>query len=447
MTATILVKAQTNNFPLYSYGSYSGGTGDYTDISNAQLRLQSTSGTYIRVPFVSSHGTVSTVFNFESGKHVFWGEPADAGTYWFRGRSLNVEQGNLLIPNGSIGLGTVSPSAWFPGRLLEMNDVRPILKMNSNSPTGLSTILFTNTSVNSSNHYGEFHFNYQFNQTNNDQSILSIGTYPGGTTLAMRADGKVGIGTQTLAQQTKLHVVESGSSIATWRGRIVSSGDNAAVVMGEWGNKASIGGHNPALNAWSDLYLQHGGGNVAIGTLNLGAQTKLHVYETGSSTNMWRGRIVSSGDGSAVVMGEVNGKASLGGHNAALTAWSDLCVNWGGGNVGIGTQNPTQKLTVNGTIYGKEVKVDLNVPGPDYVFEKDYKLTSLDEIKSYIDQHKHLPEVPSAKEMEQNGINVSEMNMILLKKVEELTLMMIQIKAQTDQQIQSLKAEIAQSKN
>jgi hypothetical protein len=101
-------------------------------------------------------------------------------------------------------------------------------------------------------------------------------------------------------------------------------------------------------------------------------------------------------------------------------------LNQSGGNVGIGTTSPNQKLTVNGTIYGKEVKVDLNVPGPDYVFEKDYKLPSLEEIKLYIDRHKHLPEVPSAKDMEQNGINVSAMNMILLKKIEELTLHVIE---------------------
>jgi hypothetical protein len=110
-------------------------------------------------------------------------------------------------------------------------------------------------------------------------------------------------------------------------------------------------------------------------------------------------------------------------------------VNWStpilrltrSGNVGIGTTNPNQKLTVNGTIYGKEVKVDLSVPGPDYVFEKEYPLQSLEEIKAYIEQNKHLPEVPSAKEMEANGINLGEMNMLLLKKIEELTLHSIQM--------------------
>jgi len=95
------------------------------------------------------------------------------------------------------------------------------------------------------------------------------------------------------------------------------------------------------------------------------------------------------------------------------------------GNVGIGTFNPDQKLTVNGTIHSKEVKVDLSVPAPDYVFEKDYNLPSLEEIKTYIDQNKHLPEVPSAKEMEANGVNLGEMNMLLLKKIEELTLHII----------------------
>jgi hypothetical protein len=87
-------------------------------------------------------------------------------------------------------------------------------------------------------------------------------------------------------------------------------------------------------------------------------------------------------------------------------------------------------------VHAKEVKVDLNVPGPDYVFEKDYNLMSLEEIKAYIEKHKHLPEVPSAKEMETNGVNLSEMNMILLKKVEELTLHVIELKKENELQTQ-----------
>jgi len=97
------------------------------------------------------------------------------------------------------------------------------------------------------------------------------------------------------------------------------------------------------------------------------------------------------------------------------------------GKVGIGTTNPDALLTVSGQVHAQEVKVTINAPGPDYVFEKDYKLSSLEEIKNYIDQNKHLPEVPSAKEMEKNGVQLGEMNMLLLKKIEELTLYTIEM--------------------
>lgn len=96
-------------------------------------------------------------------------------------------------------------------------------------------------------------------------------------------------------------------------------------------------------------------------------------------------------------------------------------------NVGIGTASPDAKLTVNGTIHTKEVKVDLNIPVPDYVFANDYKLKTLNEVEAYIKANRHLPEIPSARELEKKGLMLAEMNMSLLKKIEELTLYLIQI--------------------
>lgn len=105
------------------------------------------------------------------------------------------------------------------------------------------------------------------------------------------------------------------------------------------------------------------------------------------------------------------------------------------GNVGIGTTSPDAKLAVKGTIHAQEVRVDLNgAVAPDYVFENDYSLMPLDELKTYLDTNKHLPEVPSAKEMEANGVNLKEMNLLLLKKVEELTLHVIELKKRDDEQ-------------
>lgn len=108
------------------------------------------------------------------------------------------------------------------------------------------------------------------------------------------------------------------------------------------------------------------------------------------------------------------------------------------GYVGVGTQNPDAKLTVKGSIHAEEVKVDLSVPGPDYVFEESYQLLPLHETKAFIKQNKHLPEVPSARELEENGIKVGEMNMLLLKKVEELTLHLIR----QQEEIDALKKEL-----
>jgi len=108
--------------------------------------------------------------------------------------------------------------------------------------------------------------------------------------------------------------------------------------------------------------------------------------------------------------------------------------NYGGirisstGDVSIGVTDPDAKLTVRGVVHAQEVRVDLNGSvAPDYVFEKDYKLMPLHELEEYLNENKHLPEVPSAKEFEANGIYLKDMNVLLLKKVEELTLHLIEL--------------------
>ncbi|WP_300976876.1 tail fiber protein [Flavobacterium sp.] len=97
-----------------------------------------------------------------------------------------------------------------------------------------------------------------------------------------------------------------------------------------------------------------------------------------------------------------------------------------GGNVGIGTTSPDAKLAVKGQIHTQEVKVDLQgAMVPDYVFASDYKLISLEEVEKYIKENKHLPEIPSAVMIEKEGLFLKEMNLNLLKKIEELTLYVI----------------------
>ncbi len=108
------------------------------------------------------------------------------------------------------------------------------------------------------------------------------------------------------------------------------------------------------------------------------------------------------------------------------------------GSMGIGTYNPGSfKLAVEGKIGAREVNVTATNPFPDYVFENTYKLRSLAEVEKYVQQNRHLPEIPSAAEVEKNGINLGEMDALLLKKIEELTLYVIE----QNKQLQELKTK------
>jgi len=70
---------------------------------------------------------------------------------------------------------------------------------------------------------------------------------------------------------------------------------------------------------------------------------------------------------------------------------------------------------------------------PDYVFEPDYELPTLTDVETFAKKHKHLPEIPSAKDIEQDGLNLAEMNLLLLKKVEELTLYILEQQREINQ--------------
>ncbi len=226
----------------------------------------------------------------------------------------------------------------------------------------------------------------------------------------IRHDGNVGIG--TTSPSSKLHVhgaIRHASSL-------VSQGSNYA-------------------STWMQ-FSEHQYGNSLI--LGAGGLT---VLGSGESANHLKNNVgagnetlfLSADQGLRVVTNLQNGWES---RNNALEVLSN-------GNVGIGTTSPDEKLTVKGKIHAEEVKVDLSVPGPDYVFEQDYDLTSLKDLEAFIKANKHLPEVPSAKEMEEQGIDLGVMNMLLLKKIEELTLYAISQEKALDARHKMLEEERA----
>jgi hypothetical protein len=181
-------------------------------------------------------------------------------------------------------------------------------------------------------------------------------------------------------------------------------------------------------------------GNLGIGTT--APTAKLHIlntYDLNNGTGLklfyqgswgtpdyasnFRFVDIASTEGSKIL--QVNGYGmGVGCDPPAYLSPDKLYIN---GNVGIGTTDPKgYKLAVNGSAIATSMTVKLYANWPDYVFKKDYQLRPLTEVKTYINQNQHLPEMPSEEQIIKEGLNLGEMNKLLTKKVEELTLYLIE---------------------
>lgn len=112
----------------------------------------------------------------------------------------------------------------------------------------------------------------------------------------------------------------------------------------------------------------------------------------------------------------------------------DFCntLFWEEDKLGIGTQNPDMELTVDGNVHASGVKVDPEIPVPDYVFEPGYELRSLNELQKFIKENGHLPEIQPSEILQEEGLKLGEMDLKLLLKIEELTLYVIEQRRRID---------------
>ena len=139
-------------------------------------------------------------------------------------------------------------------------------------------------------------------------------------------------------------------------------------------------------------------------------------------------------------------------NNNPAQLWKEVIMAETNGSVGIATTTiPNDyKLAVGGNIIAEKVVVKLKTDWPDYVFKTTYRLCPLEEVELYINQNKHLPEVPSADEISKTGIDLGQINTKLLQKVEELTLYLIsqhkELKMQNNK-LENLQNEVQQLRN
>jgi hypothetical protein len=147
----------------------------------------------------------------------------------------------------------------------------------------------------------------------------------------------------------------------------------------------------------------------------------LHLFHT--NDNGGNGLLIESNGGSNddVLLKIIADK------NESVGPPRDVLYVDGTGKIGIGTTNLQSGyiLTINGKVYSEDIKVVEDV-GADFVFADNYKLSKLEDVEEFIDKNKHLPEIPSADEMKNNGLEIGDMQIKLLQKVEELTLYVIE---------------------
>ena len=208
----------------------------------------------------------------------------------------------------------------------------------------------------------------------------------------------------------------------TTRVTILKKNGNVGIGVDDPQEKLHVNGAIRGNGSYGALQIKTSTGNMELGPMDSGYVR----FKTNMSTYHFDRRLL-------LQTGELTSATKF----TFVTNNSTHCMTMlTNGNVGIGTQNPNYKLDVAGTIRANEIIV--NTTGADFVFAEDYQLRPLSEVKAFIKENKHLPEIKSAQEMQENGIGVNELQTQLLQKIEELTLYIIQ----QEERIKALETEL-----
>ena len=265
---------------------------------------------------------------------------------------------NKFPPDGSAGIGTLDPSAWFSGKVFEMKDVRPTLRLSPLNEGGLATILFKGGYDNTPATPDEFHLNYISSRT---QPKIFLAAYQssGIPILTILGNGNLGVGASNPVYRLDVYKESAGSGLnitGLALGTRNDTGIDFSAVNGAVVNYAKIGLQLSDGTAGTET------GGLTFSTINRGSLTEKMFID-------------------------------------------------GAGNVAIGTTDAKgYKLAVAGSAIAESVTVKLKGSWPDYVFDNSYKLLPLTAVKAFIGRNHHLPDLPTAPQVVRDGVDLGERN-------------------------------------
>jgi len=328
----------------------------------------------------------------------------------------NFNIGDVIKANGetrtisaiasSTSMTTDNWSGTYNGQYITSNTRRLTLTGNGN--------LYLGNVFSPSGNDGVFNiFNTNSHQGQTGMSSLFQNTY----TIAPNTFSNIGALFTSTINSTNTQNWTATNSLIGLQSSVLTRGSSAGTVTGVVGMRSQIG--NAASNTHiTNAYMYQGAIQPFNSSIVISNLTGMLLYNLNAGTNN-TGVFLDIGTAGVVSALPVGnwGIYDNTGYN-----------NYFAGNVVIGTNAmPTgYKFAVAGGAIAESMTVKLQANWPDYTFKNDYKLMPLAELKTYVDKNQHLPEIPSAAQVEKDGINLGEMNRLLLKKVEELTLYLIE---------------------
>lgn len=377
---------------LYTGGSIKSFNTGNSGFSSPSLYLANTTASTGRTYFINSNS---------------------AGLLRFVDSNANADR-LVINSSGNVGIGTSSPSTKLHvNGKLTLSDQLLITKTADNSGipaylSGFSTGSILDYTITGAISTANYH--------TAQRNLLSFAGY--GQTVSAYTSA---------VTKSDMYISNVNASLPT--GHYFLGLDNTVTVTGtsNIGNSgiAAIrtGGHIDGTATVSKFY------GLIIDQINgTGTADKYGIYQVeAAARNYFSGKVTIGTTTDAGYKLDVNGSTRL---NNSLVVNTD-------GTVALGTVTTYPsgyKLAVAGNIMAEKVRVKLQSSGwPDYVFDKKYKLPTLREIELFIQQHQHLPGVPSAAEVEKEGIDLGDNQAVLLKKIEELTLHLIELSKKVDQ--------------